>query len=114
MGGRFLREETTGTFLGLSQTGLGITGYDNSKKKYQSTWIDNLHTTLYTSEGSLGADGRTLTSYGRASEPMTGERDRIARFVLTRIDDDRLQFEAYDVAAGTGYKVLEIDYVRRQ
>ena len=42
MGGRYSQEISTGTMMGMPFQGLGITGYDNTLKKYVSVWADNL------------------------------------------------------------------------
>src|SRR5205809_928011 len=34
LGGRFLHQECTGSMMGMPFNGMGITGYDNMKKKY--------------------------------------------------------------------------------
>ncbi len=41
-GGRFLKQEVRGTVEGHPPfEGIGITGYDNIRKEYQSVWFDN-------------------------------------------------------------------------
>src|SRR5689334_16391259 len=39
MGGRFLQQDYHGQMMGKAFEGMGVTGYDNVKNKYVSTWI---------------------------------------------------------------------------
>src|SRR5262249_28225517 len=52
MGDRYLQEEVKGSFQGMPFSGMGITGYDNIKKKYVGAWVDNMGTGVMTSEGT--------------------------------------------------------------
>jgi hypothetical protein len=40
--GRYQTSEHKGNFMGMPFEGMSITGYDNAKKKFVSTWIDNM------------------------------------------------------------------------
>jgi len=42
LGGRYLQEEFSGEMMGRPFKGIGVTGYDNFKKKYISTWVDDM------------------------------------------------------------------------
>lgn len=61
LGGRFLQQEMTGEMMGMPMSGIGFSGYDNFKKKYNSFWIDNTATAIYTSEGTINKDGTVMT-----------------------------------------------------
>ncbi len=52
LGGRYLHQEFTGDMMGTPFTGIGITGYDNHKKRYISTWMDSMSTGIFFSKGS--------------------------------------------------------------
>ena len=80
MDGRFIREEFTGEFMGKPFHGLSFTGYDNVKQKYSNVWMDDMHSTMFTSEGSGDAKGITLE--GRYDCPMTGEKDKRMKQVI--------------------------------
>jgi hypothetical protein len=73
LGGRFLKTTYKGEFMGESFIGMGYDGYDNLKKKYVGTWIDNMSTALNYFEGELDETGRVLTSYGEYVDAMTGK-----------------------------------------
>src|SRR6185503_20208185 len=59
LGGRFVEQRYEGTFMGQPFSGLGYTGYDNFKKKYIGSWMDNMGTMMMVSQGE--AAGKTLT-----------------------------------------------------
>src|SRR5262249_2628167 len=50
LGNRYLEDTTHGNMMGQPFEGHGVTGYDNMKKKYVSTWIDNGGTGIMTME----------------------------------------------------------------
>lgn len=61
LGGRFLQQEVNGEMMGMPMNGIGITGYDNLKKKYVGFWIDNMGTGMYTMEGEMDKEGKACT-----------------------------------------------------
>src|SRR6185503_4508262 len=62
--GRFLEQRFSGNFMGQAFNGLGHTGYDNFKKKYVSTWMDNMGTMVMVMEGTADATGKVTTYTG--------------------------------------------------
>jgi hypothetical protein len=115
MDGRYILEESAGQIMGQPHKGMGITGYDNFKQKYVSSWIENMSTGMYTSEGTVDQSGKVLTLHGKIDEPMTGERDKLVRFVARLISKDKHVFEIYDlVGRPDEFKAVEITYTRKQ
>ncbi len=53
MDGRFQESEHTGEINGMSFHGMGLTGYDNTSKKFVSTWIDNISTGIMYMTGTM-------------------------------------------------------------
>jgi len=74
MGGRFIEQTVEGTSMGQPFEGMGIMGYDNEKKQYQSVWIDNMGTGVMTGSGSYDPNTKTLTDQGTFSCPAEGEK----------------------------------------
>ena len=66
--GRFVEETVTGEFMGMPFRGTAITGYDNIKKKYVQTWMDNMSTGLYFAEGTYDAATKTFTFTGESPD----------------------------------------------
>lgn len=115
MDGRFLLEESSGQMMGMPYRGMGITGYDNFKKKYVVSYIDNMGTAMYTGEGKFDQGSKVLTSYGKMDEPMTGEHDKTVKYVMRVVGKDKYIFEIFDEVGSPGeFKAVEITYTRKQ
>jgi hypothetical protein len=113
LGGRYVQEEHTGEMMGKPFNGIGITGYDNFKKKYVSFWIDDAGTGMYTSEGTADAAGKVFTFVGKMDDPMTGEKDKTVKFILTIVGADKRLFEMHEPAKGKDSKIGEMAYTRK-
>jgi len=113
LGGRYVQEEHTGEMMGMPFNGIGITGYDNFKKKYVSFWIDNTGTGMYTSEGTADAAGKVFTFEGKMDDPMTGEKDKTIKFILTIVGANQRRFEMHEPAKGKDSKIGEMIYTRK-
>ena len=113
--GRYVQEDATAQVMGMPHKSIGITGYDNIKKKYVMSYIDNMATGIYTGEGTLDASGKVMTLFGKFDEPMTGERDKVIKFVLRLAGPDKHIFEIYDlVGTPDEFKSVEMTYVRKR
>ena len=111
-GGRYLKQEFKGEMMGHPFIGTGYTAYDNMKKKYTGTWIDNMGTGISTMEGTIDDEGKTLTLWGKMDEPMTGELNKDVKYVLHIIDKNKHIFESYD---GTATQPsFQITYTRKK
>jgi hypothetical protein len=113
MKGRFVQQEFNGEFMGKPFRGLSLTGYDNAKQKYNSVWIDDMNTTMFTSEGE-GTDGnKVITLEGSYDCAMTGEKNKASRQVYRIISRDKHIFEMHDPSKGANSKTMEITYTRK-
>ncbi len=112
MDGRFLKQKCTGEMMGKQFEGMGITGYDNTSKKYTSTWMDNMATTLHVMEGTAG-DAKIITQQGEYMCPLRGHMK--LRSVLKILDEKSHVFEMYgtDEKGGQEEKMMEITYTRK-
>lgn len=114
--GRFLMEESTGTFMGMPFKGMGLRGYDNYRKEYISFWADNMGTAMYTAKGQMDAKTKTFTFSGVMDEPTMNQKDKAFKWVWKVVDDNKYLFEMHDLdlAKHTGVsKVGEITYTRK-
>jgi len=110
LGGRYLQQNYKGSYAGQPFEGMGITGFDNAKKKYVSIWIDNMGTGIATMEGAYDVDTHKLTEIGVASSPF-GEVKM--RAVTHYVDEDHILFTMYMVGPDKKeQKAMEIAYTR--
>jgi hypothetical protein len=113
LGGRFLQEEFEGDMMGKKFHGVGLTGFDKFNGKYVSTWIDDMGTGIFVSEGTSDASGKVLTLNGKMDDPMTGEKAKPMQLVLRISSPDKRVMEMHDVGLGEKGKMMEITYVRK-
>jgi hypothetical protein len=113
MKGRFVREEFNGEFMGKPFNGMSFTGYDNTKEKYSSVWIDDMSTTMVTTEGEADKAGKVITLEGSYACAMTGEKEKPAKQVYRIISRDKHIFEMHDPRLGANSKTMEITYTRK-
>lgn len=120
--GRFIEDKVKSDMMMPDETGemkkvvflgQGLTGYDNFKNMYVSTWADNMGTALILSKGSMDPTGKLLTCYAEMDEPMLNVQDRMIKMVTRIIDKNKHVMEMHDLHAGDGYKVMEIIYTRK-
>jgi hypothetical protein len=113
MGGRYIQEKATGTFFGQPFNGMGITGYDNAKKQYVGTWVDNMGTGIMSQTGST-TDGKVWSFKGTNTDPMTG-KDSPSEMKITVADKDHYTAEMWAPAPdGKMFKMMEINYSRKK
>jgi Protein of unknown function (DUF1579) len=111
--GRFLQQEFSSTMMGQPYSGIGITAYDNLRKKYVSTWIDSMGTGIFLMEGTASADGKTITLKGGHDEPGGGHMTH--RAVWKIVDSNTQTFDMYGTHDhGKEMKMMEITYTRKQ
>lgn len=111
MGNRYLEQRFTSTFMGVPFEGLGYTGYDNVKKRYWGTWMDNMSTAVMSSTGSL--KGKVFSFVGTMPDPMTGKDMKVDE-KITIVDADNHVMEMWGAGPdGKKMKMMEIVYTRK-
>jgi hypothetical protein len=109
LGGRFLEEDFHGEMMGKPFTGHGLLGFNNTKQKFQSVWMDDVNTAMFTSEGKGESGNKVITLEGRADCPATGEKDIPMKEVFRVHSQDEHVLEMYH----NGKKTMEIIYTRQ-
>jgi len=112
LGGRYLQGTNTGNMMGMPFQGIGVTGYDNAKKIFVNSWIDNFGTGIMYMEGKWDAANKMINFTGKMVDPATG-KDVPIRETIKFIDDNTQKFEMYAMDQGKEYKSMEITYVRK-
>lgn len=72
LGGRYQQSSFKGNFMGMPFEGKSLLAYDNKRKVFQSTWIDNMGTGIMVMEGTWDKASRTIHFTGKETDPMTG------------------------------------------
>ncbi len=112
MGGRYLHDETKGTFMGMPFEGLGISGYDNLKKKYVYSWVDNLGTGISSGEGTWDAAKKVLTATSSMPDVNAGKYVT-TRSTETKTDDNNWKMEMFAPGPdGKEFLTMRIEYKR--
>jgi hypothetical protein len=116
LGGRYQMSEHKGSFMGMPFEGVAITGYDNHKKKYVSTWIDNMGTGIMQMEGTWDDGTKTMTMEGKMEDITREGKYCEMKETLKMVDDDHMVMEMYgpDNKTGKQYKTMEIKYTRKK
>jgi hypothetical protein len=114
LGGRFLEQRFQSSFMGQPFNGIGYIGFDNVKKKYVFTWMDNTGTMIMAQEGVADSAGKVITAAGRVPDAFT-KKVTTVKSVTTLVDPDHHVYEMWATAPdGTVYKNLEIHYTRKK
>lgn len=113
MGGRYQLSKSTGNMSGMPFEGMSLLGYDNAKKMFISTWVDNFGTGVMTLEGSWDAGTKTITFKGKSVDPMTG-KDQEVKETMQFIDDNTQKMEMFMVLGTTEFKTMEINFTRKK
>jgi hypothetical protein len=113
LGGRWMEERFTGSFMGMPFQGIGYTGYDNIKKQYIGTWMDNMSTAVMMSTGK-GGSGNTWEFSSSMDDPMSGKTMPVTEKV-TFTDADHHTMEMWSPGPdGKMAKTMEISYSRKK
>ncbi|MFZ1676094.1 MAG: DUF1579 domain-containing protein [Saprospiraceae bacterium] len=85
-----------GTMMGSPFEGYSTLAYDNGKKMFVNTWIDNMGSGVVVMTGKWDAANKTLELKGTQTDPMTG-KDSPMREVITVIDANTQKMVIYGV-----------------
>ncbi len=114
IGGRYVIGRFTGTMMGQAFEGMSTMGYDNAKKLFVSTWIDNMGTGIVHMSGTYDEATKTLNLKGHQTDPMTG-KDTDIREEMTMIDNDSYTMSMYGMGMdGKEMKFMEGIFKRRK
>ena len=114
MGGRYQQSSFKGDFGGMPFEGMSTTGYDNTKKVFFSTWVDNMGTGTMNMEGAWDDATKSINFKGKMICPGNGIECEM-REVYKIIDDNTQIMEMYgpDMKTGKEFKTMEIKFTRK-
>jgi hypothetical protein len=113
LGNRYQQSSFKSTYKGKPFEGIGTLAYDNARKLFLSTWIDNIGTGLMTAEGPWDPASKSITFRGTMTDPATGKL-LDTKEIFKPIDNNYQVMEMYAVAPdGKEFKTMEIKYTRK-
>lgn len=115
LGGRYQMSTFKGNFMGMPFEGMSTTAYDNYKKKFISTWVDNMGTGVMKMEGTWDDATKTISYTGSSINPANG-KECTMREIYKIVDDNNHIMEMYgpDSKTGKEYKTMEIKLTRNK
>jgi hypothetical protein len=113
MDGRYQQGTFKGSFGGQSFEGMSLLGYDNARKVFVSTWIDNMGTGVIKMEGQWDEATKSMTLKGMQTDPVT-KKECPTREVYKVVDNNNHVMEMYNTGAdGKETKMMEIKFKRK-
>jgi hypothetical protein len=112
LNGLYQQSISTGSFNGMPFEGHNLVGYDNIKKVFQSTWIDNMGSGVTFFEGPYDAATNTITFSGKMMEPSDG-KESMVKETMQFVDDNTMLMTMYKIIDGKDLKTMEIKFTRK-
>ena len=115
MGGRYQSATHTGTMMGMPFEGVSTLGYDNAKKKFVNTWIDNMGTGIMVLEGNWDEATKTVNLSGKCVAADMGDGSEMTvRQTLKIVDKDHHEMQMFVTPQGGKEMMnMEIMYTRK-
>jgi hypothetical protein len=108
LGGRYVEHTWKGNMMGMAFEGRGTEAYDNLRKMYVNSWVDNMGTGIMQQTGSCDAAVKVCTYSGDTWDPMSGKKITM-KSVITWMDDNNFKNEMYGPGPdGKEAKMMEI------
>ena len=111
-GGRQLRMDFTGSFMGTPFEGVGYNGYDINAGKYINSWTDSGSTAVMNATGDYDAASKTYTFTGPMPDMKTVGGVAIGRHTLRVVDPDHLLMEMFETKEGKEVRTMQMEYTR--
>ena len=93
LGGRYVTSKFISTMMGQPMEGISTMGYDNAKKVFTSTWIDNLGTGIVQMSGTYDEATKTLNLKGQQTDAVTGKDHDIREEMISIFVVDQLSIQ---------------------
>jgi hypothetical protein len=115
MDGRYQVSEFSGDMMGMPFNGQSTTAYDNYKKVFVSTWIDNMGTGIMMMEGPWDEATKTMTLTGKYPNPANGiDCEMKETFTMTYDNNHLMEMYGPDPQTGKQYKTMQIKFTRKK
>lgn len=115
LGGRYQEAVHNGDMMGMPFEGRSMMGYDNAKKVFTNTWVDNMGTGTMIIEGPWDEATKSMTLRGKVIDPSAGSTNEIdVKEIYKVIDDKNHLMEMYATDKdGKEFKTMEIKFTRK-
>lgn len=113
MGDRYQKSIFNGSMMGMPFQGESVTGYDNARKVFMHSWIDNMGTGMMYGEGAWNEGSKSIEFKGLTTDAMSKTQIPF-REVFTFTGNDSYKFEMYNTYAGKEFRSMEITYTRKK
>ena len=116
LGGRYQISKHTSNMMGMPFEGMNTMGYDNAKKQFMSSWIDNFGSGIMVTSGPWDEATKTITLTGTMPDICRPGKTCSFRETFKIIDDNTQKMEMYgpDPKTGKEYKMMEIMSTRKK
>ena len=114
LNGLYQEARLTGSMMGMQFEGLSLNGFDNAKRKFITTWVDNVSSGTTYMTGDFDSTSKTLNLKGTQTNPSTG-KDMGIREEMKIIDRDTYTLTMYgDGPGGKEIKFMEGNFKRKK
>ena len=115
MGGRYQVSTHKSSFGDMPFEGISTAGFDNHKKVYISSWIDNMGTGMMNMEGTWDEATKSINFKGKMVCPGNGQEWDV-REIYKIVDDNTHVMEMYgpDPKTGKEFKNMVITFTRKK
>jgi hypothetical protein len=112
LGGRYLQSTNKAVMMGMPFEGIGTLAYDNGRKVFIDTWMDNMGTGVMILEGTYDTATHTMLLKGSWDDPIKGKMD--IREVCKFPDSKHQEMEMWSaVPGGKEFKSMEMKMVKK-
>jgi hypothetical protein len=114
LNGLYQESHYEGDMMGMKFEGKGLMAYDNARKKFLTSWIDNMGSGMLHMEGDWDESSKTLSFKGKSTDPVTGELCDFREVV--RVTDDKhhvMEMYGQEHPGGKEFKMLEIRMTKK-
>lgn len=112
-GGMWLITRFEGEVIGMPFVGVGAFGYDPKEKKYIGTWTDTMTPYLMITKSDYDEATKTMKGVAETRDAMSGEKYTVKMISRYNDDDTRVMEMHRTGEDGKDWKVMEIQYKRR-
>jgi len=114
MNGLYQESNHSGDMMGMPFSGKSTVAYDNHRKEFVSTWIDNMGSGIMVMKGTWDEATKTINMKGKMVDPGT-KMDTDVRETFKIIDDNTQEMEMFVMTPdGKEFKTMNIKYTRKK